>query len=388
MRGISNSITTKMSSLTLPTKVRLIRHQSLVQILKETLSDAKTVLFLEEDLALSALLLPVIEEYRGQGKLVWIKEISLVLTPKAILQALSALDAFNADQFLVIGNDAALDLAKAVSLVLPWIKKTNSEEALFKKMTELGHQEHIQRVTLKAVLTTSQCGSALMGWVRVLDEATQTLIVLEHPDLAFDDALIFMDESVSLSPSQLLTSGMKALSQAADAYWSTSATPVIRHLSLNAIRKIVTTLPILLKKTDHHEAREQMMIGSLMAAFAISNTRLSAATSTGLIINALTGMDPGLAGVLILPELLRHNLGSIQNPESLYEAFNIDNPEGLMSWIETNAQGLASTKLSDYAVESEDLNRLSMKIEDLGALKNNTVALTADHLTAILKRHL
>jgi alcohol dehydrogenase class IV len=211
---------------------------------------------------------------------------------------------------------------------------------------------------------------------------------LEHPGLAYDDAVIFMDESLTLLPPQLLTSGLKALSQATDAYWSKTASPAIQQLSLNAIRRIVTTLPILLKKTDHHEAREQLMIGALMAAFALSNTRLSAATSTGLVISALTGMDPGLASVMILPELLRHNLGALKNPESLYEAFNIDNPEGLMTWIENNAFGLDSVKLSDHAVQPDDLNRLSAMIDGLGMMKNNIVTLTIDQLTAFLKRHL
>lgn len=377
-----------MTSLTLPTKIRLIKHQTLSEILKAQLSPSKTVLFLEESLAQSALLLPVIETMVKQGKLLWIKDIPLNLTPKTILTVLRTISSFESDQFLAIGNDAVVDLAKSVSVTLMSRKNPFNERALLKTMRETLSSDHLTRVSLKAILTTPECASALTGWFSVYDETSDTVLLLRHPGLACDDAIIFMDESLVLSPKQLLSSGLKALSQAADGYWSSASSRAIRQLSLSAIRRIVTTLPILMKKPDHHEAREQLMVGALMAAFALSNTRLAAATSTGLVLNAMTTMDPGLASALILPDLLKHNLAALQNPESLYDAFDIDNPEGLGSWIEKNAAGLLSVKLSDVGIQLEDLNRLSRTVFELDMTRNNPVELTQDQLYDFLKRHL
>lgn len=377
-----------MTSLTLPTKIHLIKHQSLSEILKAQVSTSKTVLFLEEALAHSALLLPVIESMVKQGKLIWIKDIPLNLTPKAILTVLKTIGSFEGDQILAIGDDRVVDLAKSVSVALLLNRKPLNEKALLKAMREALNQDHLARVPLKAVLTTPECASALTGWFSILDETTRTTLLLKHPSLAYDDASIFMDESLVLNPKQVLSSSFKALGQAADAYWSNTSTLSIRQLALNALRRIVTTLPILMKKPDHHEAREQLMVGALMAAFALSNTRLSAATSTGLILNALTTMDPGLASALILPDLLKHNLAVLHNPESLYDAFDINNPEGLGSWIEKTAAGLLSVKLSDVGVQLEDLNRLSEAVFELGMIKNNPVELTQNQLYDFLKRHL
>lgn len=388
MRGISNSIISKMISLTLPTKIHLIKHQSFSEMLKAQLSTSKTVLFLEEALAQSALFSPVIESMIKQGKLIWIKDNPLNLTPKAILTVIKTIGSFEGDQILAIGNDGVVDLAKSVSVALLVNRKALNEKVLLKSMREALTQDHLARITLKAVLTTPECASALTGWFSILDETTHTPFLLKHPSLAYDDAAIFMDESLVLSPKQVLSSSFKALGQAADAYWSNTSTPSIRQLALSAIRRIVTSLPVLMKKPDHHEAREQLMVGALMAAFALSNTRLSAATSTGLVLNALTTMDPGLASALILPDLLKHNLAALQNPESLYDAFDINNPEGLGTWIEKCATGLMSVKLSEVGIQLEDLNRLSRAVFELDMIRNNPVELTQDQLYDFLKRHL
>ena len=131
-----------------------------------------------------------------------------------------------------------------------------------------------------------------------------------------------------------------------------------------------------------------MMIGSLLAAMSFSNTKTTACHSISYPLTLKFKLDHGLACALSLADILRLNLSALTNPENVYEAFNINNPEELWTWIETCATGIASLKLSDYGVTLTELDELADLSFTLGRMDNNPIAITAQQVKNILQFHL
>jgi alcohol dehydrogenase class IV len=185
-----------------------------------------------------------------------------------------------------------------------------------------------------------------------------------------------------------LSTGLDALTQATEAYWAKSTSPSVQVLALQAIRLIVRNLPKVLSDLNDLEARKKMMVGSLLGAMAFSNTKTTACHSISYPLTLKFKMDHGLACALTLGDLLRINLATLANPESVYEAFNINNPEQVTQWINTLSTGIVSMKLSDYGVKESDLEDLAHLSFTLGRMDNNPVELNEQQVKDILKLHL
>lgn len=375
-------------ALSLPTHLHFLDPQGAIAYLIDQASGKKTALFLTETGAKRLDFLPVIERMRREGALTWIKTIPPYPCAKDIADTLTELGQDEIDLFIAIGGGSTMDLAKSVAALLPMAHGHFTSASVLSAIVEKTYLKTTQRPKLIAVPTTAGSGSELTRWAILWDFEQTLKLTVETPDLAFDEALIVIDYTATMPLRLSLSSGLDALCQATEAYWAKTTTPVIQRLSLQAIRLIVSTLPKVLKEPDNLEFRKHMMFGSILGAIAFSNTRTTACHSISYPLTLKFHLDHGLACVLTLPDLLRHNLSSLTNPESLYEAFNINNPDALRTWIEKIAEGIVSLKLSDYGVREDDLAELAELSFSLGRMDNNPLEISREQVKAILKLHL
>ena len=345
--------------MTLPTRLHFMAATECFSSLIQAASGHTTALFLSEKTAHELKLLPVIEVMKAQGKVSWIKDIPesvITFNDESTQQAASLADH---DLFIAIGSFAVLDYAKRCSS---------------------NHEPPIKI----AVLTGIDALSVLSTRIAVQDHDTIALVDAKAYDHAY-----FVTETLRRLPlSDLLSDSLKALALASDAYWSKSSTKVTQVWSLQAIRMLVKNLPISLKNPDVYQARQQLLYGSLMSAMAVSNTLPGALSAVSTSLFYQVHLDQGLGSALILPDLLRINLSVLANPEGLYDAFNINNPEDLRNWLETVSVSLGSMKLTDHGLSETDLHKLVTQSMLLGIIDNNPLPLTPAQLKSILKLHL
>jgi alcohol dehydrogenase class IV len=377
-----------MKPFSLPTHLQFIQLNDLNAQLIKTASRHKTALFILENTSDQLSLLPMIETMKQQGPLTLIHQIPTRLSVKNITSALRTLRDSDYTLIIAIGGGSVLELAKSVAALI-WMNDQDLDEAkVLKAIQHHTYQKHTSRPELIAVPTTFGSGSELSSWATVWDIENSATYTLETPSLIFDRAYISVEASLSMPLRLTLSTGLDALTQATEAYWAISSSPAIQTLALKAIRLIVRNLPQVLRNLDSVDLRKQMMHGSILASMAYSNTLPNACHSIAVPLALKFELDLGLACAMSLPDLLRHNLGALSNPESVYEAFNINNPEELWAWIEKTAEGIASMKLSDYGVKSEDLEELASLSFSLGKMDQNPIELTPKHIENILKLHL
>jgi alcohol dehydrogenase class IV len=350
-----------MSTITLPTRIHFTTKEECRLSLIRTASGHTTALFLSEEEANELALLPLIETMKAQGTLTWIKEIPTSLSQKTLSLTLKTLRSSSHDLIIAFGLGDTLNLAKLC-------------------------RSGLDIPTMIAVPTSIDMMSLLSTWIAMRD-VKGDLKFHQSDSMPFDHALIVSEYTMRSSRLVTLSAGLKALAMAGDAYWAKTNSKTVRLWSLQAIRRIVRNLPVVLGKPESMTEHQQLIYGSLMAAMAISNTQPGALSAISASLSDHCPINEGISAAMVLPDLLKINLGTLSNPEALYDVFNINNPDALKQWIESMAQDTVSLKLSDYGVVESDFEKLADLALSLGTMDNNPIDLTSEVITGLLKLH-
>jgi len=122
--------------------------------------------------------------------------------------------------------------------------------------------------------------------------------------------------TVSCPPEVTAGSGMDALVQAIESFFSVHAVPITRALSLAAVRYIASNLPLAFENGEDREARAAMAQGSYMAGLALGSARLGAVHGLAHPVGLYSGLPHGVVCAALMPPVLERNL--LAAPE-LYE---------------------------------------------------------------------
>lgn len=375
-----------MNPFSLPTHVRFIDPSQALATLNDRIQRAKCVLFLSDTSVEALDLKETVRNWTSQGA-IWISRSPKELTVEALRQVLAKLNGHPIDQIMVVGDPILIDLAKTIHWLLPIVKGDETEAQLNCLLRQKPLGSRPSRLPLWAIPTTFSCGNALSFRVDVIDERHHSFICIEDPALAAESAWIvpaWMDSSKE----SILNAGLLSLSQAGEAYWATSTGPLIQSLSIQAIRLIVKNMLVILLNPNQPQARQAFLAGCLQAAMAQNNTGVGAAHDLALALRLKTEINLSVSSVLTLPDFLKLNLGQLTHPENLYEAFNINNPQELRSWLQQTSKGILSLSLAETGLSDDALMDIATTALEGDHHKLNPVPLTPEWIHTILKLHL
>lgn len=267
-----------------------------------------------------------------------------------------------ANAILAIGGGSVIDLAKMI------------------RWTSLQQKKDLP--VLAAAPTTTGSGS----------EATQFAVLYEnnkkksisHPALL--PALVVLDPELvySLSPYQAAVSGMDALAQAVESFWSKAASTGSKASAVNSIGWWNEHfIPSLVK--GNRKAREMMQLAAYHAGQAINLTRTTGPHALSYYLTAEHGVPHGQAVALFLPVFFLYN----QPPAELYSRLGVNSNVEAASLIKKRMQeaGLA-TSLSELGIDKEKImDKLLAEVNE-ERFGNNPVAFDQDQLKQLIAAHL
>jgi alcohol dehydrogenase class IV len=262
----------------------------------------------------------------------------------------------NAQVVLAIGGGSVIDLAK----MIVW-------ECV---------QQSIPVPLLAAVPTTTGSGS----------EATQFAVVYEsnkkksisHPALL--PAIVSLDPTLiySLSPHQSAISGMDALAQAVESYWSKAATLVSKQFSATVIslwnNHFISSLG------NNKEAKTAMQMAAYNAGKAINITRTTGPHALSYYLTAEYNIPHGQAVALFLPLFFLYNqpsadlsnlLGANSNNEAAELIQNRMKESGLaisLAELDIDKEKIVDNLLGEVNEERFDNNPMPFKYDVLKKL--------------------
>lgn len=155
---------------------------------------------------------------------------------------------------------------------------------------------HKYKLVHTAIPTTAGTGSEVTKYCVLMVNGKKTTFDLKEPDsYILDPGLI-----VSLPPLQTLSSGLDALSQACESWWSKNATLESKNLSILAMDLVLRNLRLCLEQPQNHIYRMNMLIGANLAGRAINITKTNICHAISYPLTELYGIPHGIACAMSL----------------------------------------------------------------------------------------
>lgn len=208
------------------------------------------------------------------------------------------------DVLIGIGGGGPMDVAKAVAALM-----TNGRTCAHWAEPDVS-LEH-DPIPVICIPTTSGTGSEVTYEAVITN--TRTKVKMSFSDgVRMAPRVALVDPSLTLSVPPLVTAstGMDALTHAIEAYTCTWSKPITDALALYAIDRIVGSIEEATRNGGNETARRDMMLGSLMAGVAFTNSFLGAVHSLSETIGGVYGTPHGIANAIFLPYVTEFNMAA------------------------------------------------------------------------------
>lgn len=154
-----------------------------------------------------------------------------------------------------------------------------------------------------AVPTTAGTGSEVTRFAVITDSETGEKMLCAGP--AFVPAAAVVDYELTLTKPLRLTAdtGIDSLTHAIEAYVSRRANPLSDSYALSAMKMIMANIRRVCADPGDRPAREQMMLGAMLAGHAFSNASVGLVHGMSRPIGAFFHVSHGLSNAMLLPRI-------------------------------------------------------------------------------------
>lgn len=244
-----------------------------------------------------------------------------------------------------------------------------------------------------AVPTTAGTASEITRFTVITDPEARIKMLIAFPGIIPKVAVLDPELTKSLPPSVTAATGMDALTHAMEAYISVQGNALTAVQALEAIELIGDNLVRAVMNGADMEARQNMLLGQMLAGFAFGNASVALVHSMSRPLGAHFGIPHGTANAMLLPPVMAFNrpacadklarvamaLGEPVEGLSLREA-SIAAVEALDAlFMET---GLPR-RLSEFGVTESAISTLAKDALASGSTANNPRVPTLDEIEGI-----
>lgn len=215
-------------------------------------------------------------------------------------KGLNVLTENGCDVVLAVGGGSSIDTAKAVAVMA-----TNEGNILDYEGVGLIPNRSLPVV---AIPTTAGTGSEVTASTIITNKETLFKAAIISPHLF--PTLAILDPELTIRCPQSITAatGMDALTHAIESYTSKTATPISEALALHAIKLIAKNIKKAYFVATDLESRENMLVASMMAGYAFSQSRLGNVHAISHSFGGVFNIAHGIANATLLPFVMKFNL--------------------------------------------------------------------------------
>ncbi len=203
---------------------------------------------------------------------------------------------------VALGGGSVIDTAKAVGVVLA-------------NGGSIQDYEGVDRVPrpiplLYVAPTTAGCGSEASQFCIVLDIRNKRKIEIFSRKLIPEKIFIDPVLTRSMPPELTASSGMDALANCIEAYFSTWASPLTDALALHATRLISDSLRAAVANGQNLEARQHMALAAFEAGLAFTNAQSGAVHALGHSVSGMFDVPQRMGDAILLPHVMHANINA------------------------------------------------------------------------------
>jgi alcohol dehydrogenase len=274
----------------------------------------------------------------------------------------------DADLVIGIGGGSAMDTAKAAAILLT--NDGRAEDYIGLNKVEL------PGVTTLMVPTTAGTGAEVTFTAVFTNRETKAKGGINSPFLYPAAALLDPELTLSLPPNVTAATGMDALTHAVESVTSRSSTVFTEALALTAIRLIGENLRRAVYQGSDIDARENMLMGSLMGGLALADAGVGAAHALAYPLGGFYRIPHGLANAMLIPHVMEFNLPSAESKFALVARALGESVEGLPSrWAAAAAVEAVRTLCMDIGIPAS-LSEVGVPRGDVPKLVESALKVT------------
>lgn len=219
--------------------------------------------------------------------------------------AKAVLDA-EAQLILGLGGGSALDCAKAANIIA-----SNGGQIGDYDLTSPKKSRVERALPWVSIPTTAGTGSEVCPVTVVTDSRRHVKYSVSSPRLIAEVCVADPLLTVSMPPALTAWTGADALTHAIEAYFSRIGFPAGNAMALESIRLLGRYLPAAVQDGSNLEAREQVLLGSMLAGMAFAQNALGLTHAMAHQLTTERGIQHGLANGIVLPVVMEFNARSV-----------------------------------------------------------------------------
>jgi alcohol dehydrogenase class IV len=274
-----------------------------------------------------------------------------------VTAGVEAYRAHQADGIVGLGGGAALDVAKAIALMI------HHPGDLFDYEDDLpGARPVDQKIPIWVALpTTSGTGSEVGRSAVISDDQTHVKKIIFSPRLLAPAVFADPELTLDLPPKITAATGMDALTHCVEAYLAKGYHPICDGIALEGIRLAGENLVTAVKEPKNIEARSAMMMASMMGAIAFQKG-LGVTHSCAHALGTVVDMHHGLANGVMIDHALKLNADAVPGRfHTMAVTVGLENssPNGFLAWLKKlKAETGIPQTLTEAGVSREKLSEL------------------------------
>lgn len=268
---------------------------------------------------------------------------------------------------LAVGGGSVIDAVKFFSVQ----NSTRNYQFVENIVKGNSFAENFCLVPFISVPTTSGTSSEITPWATIWDKVELKKYSLHLPNLFGETAIYDPVLTWSVPKNVTIQTALDALSHALESIWNKNANPISVTFAIKAAKLIIEYIVPLTQNLSDASYRKQIMLASMYAGLAFSNTQTAIAHAMSYYLTTHKDVPHGIACSFTLPELIDRVIGKYEFIDSaLEEIFGELSSTKLRTILhELNV----STEYKDYNISNDEINEIHKSIQNNVRAQNSLI---------------
>lgn len=371
----------------LPTKIRY--GIGIVQVLGEELKQLNTkkvMIITDKGLVKAGLTKKITDIIQAEG-ISFITYDEIEANPKDVNVELASKIAKQEaiDTIVAFGGGSPIDAAKAVAVLVKQGGKVRDYQGKGKIKEDC--------IPIITVPTTAGTGSEVTFSSVITDTKEKFKFTIKSPAIAAKVAIIDPELSLTVPPMVTAATGIDALTHAIEGYTANCTEPIAEAVGLYAVEYISKNIVEAVKNGANIEARDSMMMGSLLAGLSFSHADVASVHCMAEALGSMYDAPHGMCNAILLPYVMEYNLPAAEFKYArVARAMGIDEKDNRkaavkgIEYIKRLSKEIGLPGIKSLNINKEDFILLAEMSVKNGSNDSNPRSVTKDDYIMLFKK--
>ncbi|NPV89322.1 MAG: iron-containing alcohol dehydrogenase [Firmicutes bacterium] len=281
------------------------------------------------------------------------------------------------DTLVAFGGGSPIDAAKAVAVLARQGGKVRSYQGKGKIKDDC--------LPLLTIPTTAGTGSEVTFSSVITDTEERFKFTIKSTAIAAKTAIIDPELTLTVPPLITAATGIDALTHAIEGYTANCTEPIAEAVGLYAVEYIAKNIVEAVRNGSNLEARDKMMMGSLLAGLSFSHADVASVHCMAEALGSIYDAPHGMCNAILLPYVMEYSLPAAEHKYArIARAMGIDETNDSkaavkgIELIRQLSQEIGLPGIKSLNVSPDDFELLAEMSVKNGSNDSNPRAITRD----------